>query len=266
MSRSLQAYNQAELPMYVAAAEVRQANELWLAHICRILDIDRERADWPGIEAIWLAPHLLLTQTCGYPLVTMLRGRVKVIGKPVYELPYATGGHHRSLLLARGDDGRTSLADYCNSRGVINEDNSNTGMNLFRHRLLALRKGGRFFATLERSGGHQESVRWLREGRADLAAVDSVMFAYLSRFAAREVQGLKVVALSAVSPCLPYIGSVDLSEGHCECIRSAMNQALQDLPRVGAVLGIDRVLPGTATDYEVLLQYAREAADAGFEL
>lgn len=252
--------------MYVAPAEVRQANEQWLTRVCRILGVGRERAEWPGLDSLWLAPQLLLTQTCGYPLMTRLRGRVKIIGRPAYELPYATAGNHRSLLLARVGDGRVSLADYSGSRGVINDDTSNTGMNLLRQRLLALRSGDRFFASVGRSGGHQQSLRWLREGRADLAAVDSVTFAYLSRFAAQEVLGLKVVAVSAQSPCLPYIGSVNLSEQQQVGVREAMNQALQDLPQVGAVLGVERVLPATAADYEVLLHYEREAVDTGFEL
>lgn len=266
MSSPLRLFNYAELPMYVAPVEVRQASEQWLRQVCRILDVEREHPEWPGLDSLWLAPQLLLAQACGYPLMTRLRGRVKLIGRPAYELPYATAGNHRSLLLARADDGRVSLADYRGSRAVINDDTSNTGMNLLRQRVLAFRSGDRFFATVGRSGGHQHSLRWLREGRADLAAVDCVTFAYLSRFAVQEVLGLKVVALSAESPCLPYIGSVNLSEQQLLCVREAMNQALHDLPLVGAVLGVDRVLAATAADYEVLLQYEREAEDKGFEL
>lgn len=252
--------------MYVAPGEVRQANEQWLAEVCRILGVIRRKAEWPGLDSLWLAPQLLLTQSCGYPLMTRLRGQVKVIGRPSHDLPHASGGNHHSLLLSREGDGRSLLAEYYGSAGVINEDTSNTGMNLLRQRLLALRKEGRFFAAVGRSGGHRESLRWLRERRADLAAVDSITFAYLSRFAPAEVTGLKIVALSAQSPCLPYIGSVGLTEVQVLLIRQAMNQALLDLPWVRSVLGIDSVLPAAQADYEVVLSYEQQARAAGFTL
>jgi ABC-type phosphate/phosphonate transport system substrate-binding protein len=139
-------------------------------------------------------------------------------------------------------------------------------MNLLRERLAPLQQGGRFFASVGVSGAHRESLRWLREGRADLAAIDSVTYAYLARFAPLEVAGLRLVSASAPSPTLPYIGPLGLSDEHVVRIREAMNLALQDLPQVVQTLGLQAVLPASEDDYQVLLDYQQQAASAGYSV
>ncbi|MGY2401784.1 phosphate/phosphite/phosphonate ABC transporter substrate-binding protein [Pseudomonas sp. SDO5271_S396] len=254
----------AELLMYVAPDAVQQANQQWLARIFEHLGLHRRNADHLDLHGLWLAPELLVTQTCGYPLMTQLRGQVRVIGRPRYELPHSSGGEHCSLLLTRDDNPRTVLADFYDSRGVINGHDSNSGMNLLRERLAPLQRDGRFFASVGISGAHRESLRWLREHRADLAAIDSVTYDYLARFAPEEVAGLRLVIRSAPSPTLPYIGPLHLSDAQVTTIRQAMNQALQDLPQVVETLGLREVLPASEDDYEVLLNYQRQATIAGY--
>jgi hypothetical protein len=48
-----------------------------------------------------------------------------------------------------------------------------------------------------------------------------------------------------------------------EAIRLAMNQALLERPEVAVVLAISGVLPASEADYEVLLDYQRQAASLG---
>ncbi len=254
----------AELRMYVAPAAVLQANQAWLARIFERLNLTRRNADHLDLHGLWLAPELLVTQTCGYPLMTQLRGKVRVIGRPRYELAHSSQGEHCSLLLTREDNSLNELADFYDSRGVINGHDSNSGMNLLRERLAPLQRDGRFFASVGISGAHRESLRWLREGRADLAAVDSVTYDYLARFAPEEVAGLRTVTRSAPSPTLPFIGPLHLSDEQVAHIREVMNQALQDLPHVVATLGIQAVLPASEDDYQVLLNYQQAAATAGY--
>ncbi|OLF52704.1 phosphate/phosphite/phosphonate ABC transporter substrate-binding protein [Pseudomonas chlororaphis] len=254
----------AELLMYVAPEPVRQANEQWLAAILQRLGQTRLDARALDLTALWLSPRLLLTQTCGYPLMTALRGKVRVIGRPRYELPDSSAGNHCSLLLSRADDPRRTLQALQGSRGVINGEDSNSGMNLLRQRLAPLQRDGRFFASLGISGSHRESLRWLRQGQADLAAIDSVTFAYLARYAEEEVAGLRIVARSAFSPTLPYIGVAGLGDEQGERIRAAMNEALAALPAVAQTLGLREVLPAAEADYQVLLDYRREAEELGY--
>ncbi|WP_429491083.1 phosphate/phosphite/phosphonate ABC transporter substrate-binding protein [Pseudomonas sp. S30_BP2TU TE3576] len=254
----------AELLMYVAPEPIRQANERWLARILGHLGDSRRNAAGLSLPDLWLSPHLLLTQTCGYPLMTALRGKVRVLGRPRYELSDSSGGNHCSLILGRIDDARRTLADFRGSRGVINSHDSNSGMNLLRHRLAPLQREGQFFVQVGISGSHRESLRWLREGLADLAAIDSVTFACLARYAEEEVAGLRVIARSALSPTLPYITAATVSDQQAEALLQAMNQALCELPDVAEILGLPEVLPASESDYQVVLDYQREAEMLGY--
>lgn len=254
----------AELLMYTAPEPIRQANERWLARILELLGASRRNAEGLSLIEIWRSPHLLLTQTCGYPLMTALQGQVRLLGRPRYELPDSSAGNHCSLLLCRADDQRRTLADFHGSRGVINGEDSNSGMNLLRHRLAPLHRAGQFFAHVDISGSHRESLRWLREDLADLAAIDSVTYAYLARHADAEVAGLRVVAHSASSPTLPYITAASVSDEQAQVIRQVMNQALGELPEVVEVLGLPEVLPASEGDYQVVLDYQREAEALGY--
>jgi ABC-type phosphate/phosphonate transport system substrate-binding protein len=253
----------AELLMYVAPPRVQAAQEAWLTRVLELLSADRLDAQGLDLKQLWLSPSLLMTQTCGYPLMTALRGQVQVVGRPVYRLPNSAGGNHCSVLVARSDDPRQRLEDFRGSHGLLNSRDSNSGMNLFRHALAPLQQEGKFFARVSLTGGHRNSLAEIKAGRGDLAAIDSVTFDYLAREASEEVSGIKVIGRTAQGPCLPYITR---RGGDATAIRDAMNQALKDLPDVARVLAIDEVIPTSEAVYEVLLQYEREGEVFVFDL
>lgn len=252
----------AELLMYMAPSRVREASEAWLQ--CALERLGAERADASHLDlpALWLSPDLLFTQTCGYPLMTLLRGKVRVIGRPVYELPHAGAGEHCSLLVVRGDDPRQSLEDFFDSRGLINSPDSNSGMNLLRHRLAPLQRDGRFFSAIRYTGGHRDSLAALKSGEGDLAAIDSVTWDYLARDHSDETLGLRILGSSAPSPTLPFIGPAHLDEAAADRIRQALNQTL---PTFAETLAIREVLPASEADYQILLDYERLAGNFKFE-
>lgn len=250
----------AELLMYVAPQRVREAQQQWLTRVLEILSATRLDAQALDLKELWLSPQLLMTQTCGYPLMKILRGQVQVVGRPVYQLPHSSGGNHCSLIVARADDPRQRLEDFRGSHGLLNAQDSNSGMNLFRHTLAPLQRDGQFFAQVSLTGGHRNSLAAIKAGEGDLAAIDSVTFDYLARDHSEEVAGVKVIARTASGPCLPYITRIG---GDAQATREAMNQALKDLPEVAAVLAITEVLPASEADYQVLLQYERAAMHMG---
>lgn len=251
----------AELLMYVAPSRVREASEAWLQHTLELLGARRDDASALDLPTLWLSPQLLFAQTCGYPLMTLLRGKVRVIGRPRYELPRASAGNHCSLLVVRADDPRRSVEAFFDSRGLINSPDSNSGMNLLRHRLAPLQRDGRFFSSVRYTGGHRDSLQALKAGQGDLAAIDSVTWDYLARDHSDEVAGLRILDRSAPSPTLPFIGPVDLDAAGAERIRQALNQSL---PAVAESLAIGEVLPASEGDYQILLDYERAAGDFKF--
>lgn len=116
------------------------------------------------------------------------------------------------------------------------------------------------------SGAHQHSLRWVQAQRADLAAIDSVTFAYLAHYAPQDVAGIRIVARTAPSPTLPFITSIGTSAQEVQRIRTAMNAALEQLPQVGDCLRLREVLSASLADYECVLDYQREATLQGFEV
>lgn len=250
----------AELLMYVAPPRIRQAQEQWLSRVLDILGVQRLDAQDLELKALWLSPQLLLTQTCGYPLMTELQGKVQVVGRPVYQLPHSANGNHCSLLIAREDDLRQALVEFRGSHGLLNSRDSNSGMNLFRHALAPLQQNGAFFADVTLTGGHRSSLAAIKAGDGDLAAIDSVTFDYLARDGSEEVAGVKVIARTAEGPCLPYITRLG---AEADVIREAMNQALTELPDVAHVLAISEVMSASVEDYQVLLDYRQQAVSQG---
>ncbi|UFH49185.1 phosphate/phosphite/phosphonate ABC transporter substrate-binding protein [Pseudomonas sp. KNUC1026] len=210
------------------------------------------------LMAQWLAPDLRLAHTCGYPLVTQLWGKVRVVGTPRYELVHSSGGTHCSLVLCREQAPFVTLADAVGSRGLVNGWDSNSGMNLFRHTLQAVHDGA-FFSEVIVTGGHRASMHSLRQGLGDLAAVDSITYDYLAREYSEEVQGLRVLARSVRSPCLPLITSLGSSDAEVEVLREALNWTL---PEFAVALGIEEVMPAAA--YGGLLQLEAQVMESRF--
>ncbi|MFH7572227.1 PhnD/SsuA/transferrin family substrate-binding protein, partial [Pseudomonas syringae pv. tagetis] len=79
------------------------------------------------------------------------------------------------MLLCRADSSVTELTGFQGSHGIINARDSNSGMNLLRHSLSEISDRG-FFSQITFTGSHRESMRQLKRGEGDLAAIDSVTY------------------------------------------------------------------------------------------
>jgi len=199
----------ATLPMY-DLPEIRAATDAWWAAIARALrhegvaavpaTLDRTRPP----TTVWRDPALLLTQTCGYPLTHGFADALTALAVPDYGAEGCAPGRYRSAFLVHADDPATSLADLRGRRAAANEPESQSGCNALRAAVAPLARGRRFFADVLWTGAHRQSLAALREGRADVTAVDAVTFALLSRHAPHEVDRLRVLGWSAEAPALPY--------------------------------------------------------------
>ena len=97
----------ATLPMYDLPG-LRAATDAWwtgLAGHLRMHGIEDVPDELTRQEArrdqLWRSPDLLLSQTCGYPLVHALGGLVRLIATPRHFAPGCTGALYRSLIVAR---------------------------------------------------------------------------------------------------------------------------------------------------------------------
>ena len=173
----------------------------------------------PGgdLRAHWLDPALAMSQTCGGPLVASLSGRVAVVGTPHFEADGCDGPDYSSLLVTRPAVRQTStgLSYFRAGRAAINSVDSLSGYTALLaaaaaelDRVGAADENSRqFFRELVTTGSHQESVRCVAEGRADVAAIDCVTFALLRAHRPELLNGVAVFGRTPPLPGLPIIAA-----------------------------------------------------------
>ena len=229
----------AALPMY-DFPELREAHDqLWSALAQRVQDA--------GISAVplrltrtlshrqtWMHPGLLFGQACEYPVSKSFEERLRIVATPRYSAPGCSGSFYRSAIVARAGESANTLEELRQRRCVMNEPDSNSGMNLFRAALAPLAGGGRFFQSVQLSGSHRASLELVAAGEADVTAVDCVTFAHLHRFAPGLTSQLRVVDWTPASPCLPYVTSRQTSGAALDALRSALEDVFADRTLVPA--------------------------------
>ncbi|HEV7445323.1 MAG TPA: phosphate ABC transporter substrate-binding protein, partial [Steroidobacteraceae bacterium] len=149
----------AALPMY-DFPQVRDAHDaFWTALAGRLTaaglrDVPRELSRDLGHFDVWRHPELLFAQGCEYPLAKSFADRVRLVATPRYSAPGCEGGNYRSAIIVRREE-TGSLTDFRGRRCVVNEMDSNSGMNLLRAAVAPLAGGARYFASVAVSGSHR---------------------------------------------------------------------------------------------------------------
>lgn len=220
--------------------------------------LDRARP----LRAVWRDSALLLGQTCGYPLLTEFSGTLRVVAAPIHDLPGCDGVLHRSFVVVRADEPAQSLSGLRGRRCAINGRDSNTGMNLLRALLAPLAGGRPFFASVIETGAHLDSLRAVREGRADLAAVDCVTHGLAARHRPDLLEGTRVLSVTDATPGLPFVTGASTSQPDLVALRAALAESAPS--PAGAALRLADVAMLTLADYAPVLALERQAAAAGY--
>ncbi len=256
----------ASLGMYDHPAQHAANDRLWSA----IAAVLRERgvAEVPDrldrtrdVHAIWRDPALLFGQACGYPLIADPTLDLQVIAFPIY-----AGRESGSVIVARADDPRGSVAAFRGSRAAINDCQSNTGMNLFRATIAPFAGQGAFFAEVVETGAHRASIVAVGTGKADLAAIDRVTYATIARFEPALVASLKIVAPSPASPSLPFVTAAGTDTETVAALRSALDHvaADPDLAAVRETLFLAGIVPAEPDALTPISTLEAEAVRAGY--
>lgn len=256
------------LPMYDVHRPDSQA--LWsaLLPLLRAEGLAAERLDivWPSEDLLahWRDGRLLLSQTCGYPLVTQLP-EVQPVGCFHYTAPGCDGVNYRSFLVVRTQDAGSTLEDFRGRRAVCNSIDSQSGYNALRHEVAPRAKHGRFFAEVILSGSHRQSLAAVQRGEADIAAIDCVTWALLKRHEPLAVLSLAVIGHTPLSPGLPLITSSQTSPEDLSAQRKVLSQLVTDSSYVAVCekLFIGGFSQISREDYDVILDWQREAMEFG---
>ncbi len=244
-------HNIAQLPMYDWPEFTQATDRLWTsirdnfskAGIDAPASIDRTSPP----AATWLSPELLLSQTCGLPLVADLSGKVKVLGSFAYQGIEPAGSYH-SVIITHENNNESSVR-LEGKRAVINGDDSYSGCLALKCFVADTRSGESPFASVLVSGGHRASLCAVAAGTADIAAIDCVSW-YLANQCETAVRNLKVIGHTQSRPGLPLITSGDASTREISVMRDSLAKAVDDVDQKSrVVLGICGFVPLDEEDY-----------------
>ncbi len=191
----------ATLPMY-------DRPETWAAHD-RYWDLIRRHLEHAP-EALsrddfhWLAPDLVLSQTCSLPYRSALQGGVTIVATPVHDLPCPAGTYYSAVIVRKGEK-RSDLSDFKDAALAINSPVSQSGWAAID--ALAEEAGFRFSTVFE-SGSHEESARRVAAGDADICAIDAVSWEMVRKWD-DAAEALEVLTTTPPTPALPYITAMD---------------------------------------------------------
>lgn len=261
-------------PMYVLPEVVRDMRRLW-----ELVKWQLERAGWqdlpdsPGFHEPFteggVPEQLLLVQYCSYPYLKIWRekGAIKPLACFDYLARHAGEGFHQSVVIVPATSDAVTLRDLQGKTAAFNSADSNTGMNLLRLNIAPYAKDGRFFKETLVTGAHVKSVEAVADGKADIASVDGVTFAYIEKHQPDLAARVKILGVSRRAPTLPLFVANDLPDDACAKIYRAFSQVINDAenaPLVRERLHITGIRPVNDAQLEISLDYEKEARKLGY--
>jgi ABC-type phosphate/phosphonate transport system substrate-binding protein len=129
-----------------------------------------------------------------------------------------------------------------------------------------LAEAGHFFGEAIQTGSHAASLELVAAGKVDVAAIDCVTFALLSRYRPSAVADVRELCRSALAPGLPYVASSVTGNRRLAQLRNGLQAAMHDpaLAEARATLLLKgvQVLPEEA--YERITEIEAVALDRGY--
>ena len=224
----------ASLPMYDWPELRPQTDAIW--------DVFHKHFDTAGFESPsglsrsecesdgWLDPSLFFSQTCGYPFITRLEGRVQLVATPHFDVEGWKGPHYSSAIIVRRDSGLGTLDDI---RSAAFAYNSNDSLSGFRCLSPLIGNPDHWFDRRIKSGGHRNSALMVSNGAADVAAIDALCWHFFRRIEPESASKLHVVQWTPPLPGLPYITNLTRTEGDLGRMRKALNGAIIEIESSG---------------------------------
>lgn len=211
----------------------------------------------------WRDPALLLSQSCGYPLLS-LRKHVRVVATPCYRAAGCDGASYRSAIVVRRDEPALSLPALRGRVCAVNGWDSNSGMNLLRASVARIAGGGGFFGGVVVTGSHAASLAAVAGDEADLAAIDCVTLALLQRHRPALTERIRILDWTSSCPGLPLVSAAGSATR--EALLRALTTVAAD-PALGATreaLLIERFALLPAHAYDVVQALEDQARALGY--
>jgi len=252
----------ASLPMY-DWPEIRSVTDAWWAGIARHAGLGFPLTRELKYAELWRRDDLVLSQTCGYPFTHDFAADLRLIATPNYDADGCAGANYSSFVFARQHAAR--LSDLAGTIAAVNTPDSMSGMLALKLVFVPLAKSGRFFRGAIRTGSHIASLQAVRDGAADVCAVDAVCVALARRYRPDYLDGLVEIARSPSMPGLPYVTSVKTDDDLRLRLRAALAAALTDptLAETRTALFISGTSMLEPQDYRIILDREQDCEARG---
>lgn len=170
---------------------------------------------------------------CGYPYVLSHDGKenppIELLAAPVMESPLYEGKPvYYSYIIVKNDSPLQSFEELKGKRWAYNDKISNSGYNMPRAKLIEIGETNGFFGEIMQSGSHEESIRWVSEGKADASAVDSLVLDYALATGEDYAKGVKIIEKLGPAGIPPVVRSAHLSDEKAEEIKSILLHMHED--------------------------------------
>jgi phosphonate transport system substrate-binding protein len=207
---------------------------------------------------------------CGLPYVELVRQPhppVELLVAPVL-MGDRYGGRpiYFSDVIVRADSPFGSFPELRGSVWAFNDPDSHSGYNVTRHRLVSMGETEGFFGRVVEAGSHQRSIKMVRSGEIDAAAIDSHVLAVELRDDPALREQIKVIDTLGPAGIQPMVAASRLPDGLKAAVREAL-LAMNEDPAARVVLApsfIDRFVAVTDEDYEDVRAMLVAAEEADF--
>jgi phosphonate transport system substrate-binding protein len=193
---------------------------------------------------------------CGLPLIRysqIVLNQLQTLVAPVMESPrYGNHPIYYADVIVNANSNIQKFAELAGKTFCYNDPGSNSGYNLLCHRLTKETSGKNFFSKTLQSGSHQRSIRWVIEGLADCAAIDSVVLEQELKDFPELSQYLRVVEVLGPSPMPPLVVAQHLGISLIQQMQLALLQPDTQMLRVMKQFGVRRFAPVKLADYYIL--------------
>lgn len=257
------------LPMYDWPEVRDEVDRLWSLIAAglreRAIRAPRALRRAAAYDRLWFRPELLLSQTCGFPYATRLRGTVQLVATPCYAVPGCAGPTYSSVIITRRGAGRRALADLGGATAAVNSEDSQSGHWALRA-ALAAERNSEAPARVIRSGSHRRSLQMVAGGLADVAAIDAVCWALAKRHEREAIRRLDVIAWSPAAPALPFITAAATPGPTLAGLRRALAEAIDGSkgPMFTRTLFLEHVETVPDKTYDRILSLQRAALKVSF--
>jgi ABC-type phosphate/phosphonate transport system substrate-binding protein len=252
------------LPMYNVSPAVQRGYEALAGALAARIGEEFSLERSADLRAVWQRRDLLLGQTCGYPYMTLLRDEVVLVATPCFDFAGCDDSDYSSVIVVREGGGVETLADARGGIAAVNDPHSNSGMNVLRHAVAPLAREGRFFNEVRWSGSHAASLRMVREGSADIAAIDCVTYGYIEQEDPASLRGLRILRYSVSSPGLPLIASRAVPEALVKRLRAVLLDPDEGVLEAMRALRIRACEYRPEVEYQAILSIEDAALRAGY--